>query len=180
MFALSHCPVSPCPIVLDFVSSGACLSCCPSLCLFFEGYVVRVLSSFFSLRTVSSPALQRLVFSSLARADFPPYSTSLCCAERAAVGSPTTSSTRRTTHHLTSVEHADPAERLRVTGIIHIDIGITWRGLQARAEALGKGERATCGRQNLFRRRPAITCPSRPVGPHPPVFSTRHRRTSIA
>ena len=110
----------------------------------------------------------------------PPYSTSLCCAERAAVGSPTTSSTRRTTHHLTSVEHADPAERLRVTGIIHIDIGIAWRGLQARAEALGKGERATCGRQNLFRRRPAITCPSRPVGPHPPVFSTRHRRTSIA
>ena len=125
MFALSHCPVSPCPIVLDFVSSGACLSCCPSLCLFFEGYVVRVLSSFFSLRTVSSPALQRLVLSSLARADFPPYSTSSCCAERAAVGSPTTSSTRRTTHHLTSVEHADPAERLRVTGIIHIDIGIT-------------------------------------------------------
>ena len=52
--------------------------------MFFEGYVVRVLSSFFSLRTVSSPALQRLVLSSLARADFPPllYIFVLCGESR--------------------------------------------------------------------------------------------------
>ena len=121
MFALSHCPVSPCPIVFDFVSSGACLSCCPSLCLFFEGYVVRVLSSFFSLRTVSSPALQRLVLSSLARADFPPYSTSLCCAERAAVGSPTTSSTRRTTHRSRHSSTSLLHESLRLRRVHDLD-----------------------------------------------------------
>ena len=55
---------------------------------FFEGYVGPVLSSFFSLRnsvitSASAPGL------SIARKSrLPPYSTSSCCAERAAVGSP--------------------------------------------------------------------------------------------